>query len=263
MVNRAVGLGRGATRDRGGRRRSDRGDRNRRLVLRRGRPVRAAARSGRVARGAWARARLGVDAVPPRRRRHPCGGVRAAPSGGAEPRGRDSVRRDRLRGIRTSASRRADRRPRAGSGWLCWLALDGDEPASAAGMYVAEGAGYLGFAATLPEHRGKGAQSALLAERIRRAARARLRRRRHRDRRAAGRPARRTPTATSCGAGSRRSSSRPTGSGRTRVGHSRSRRVVDRVRLEVGERDELERGRVRRLEHHRRGDARLERLLPA
>ena len=56
------------------------------------------------------------------------------------------------------------------AGWLCWLALDGDEPASAAAMYVAEGAGYLGFAATLPEHRGKGAQSALLAERIRRAA---------------------------------------------------------------------------------------------
>lgn len=56
------------------------------------------------------------------------------------------------------------------AGWLCWLALDGDEPASAAAMYVAEGAGYLGFGATLPEHRGKGAQTALLAARIRRAA---------------------------------------------------------------------------------------------
>jgi GNAT superfamily N-acetyltransferase len=56
------------------------------------------------------------------------------------------------------------------TGWLCWLALDGDEPASAAGLYVADGAGYLGFAATMPQHRGKGAQSTLLAERIRRAA---------------------------------------------------------------------------------------------
>jgi GNAT superfamily N-acetyltransferase len=56
------------------------------------------------------------------------------------------------------------------AGWLCWLALDGDEPVSAAAMYVAEGAGYLGLAATLPEHRGKGAQTALLATRIRRAA---------------------------------------------------------------------------------------------
>lgn len=56
------------------------------------------------------------------------------------------------------------------AGWICWLALDGDEPASTAAMYVAEEAGFLGFAATLPEHRGKGAQGALLSERIRRAA---------------------------------------------------------------------------------------------
>ncbi len=55
-------------------------------------------------------------------------------------------------------------------GWECLLAIDGAEPAGAAGIYVSEGAGYLGFAATLPEHRGKGAQTLLLAERIRRAA---------------------------------------------------------------------------------------------
>ena len=47
-----------------------------------------------------------------------------------------------------------------------WLALDGDDPAAAAGIFMADGAGYLGFAATLPGHRGKGAQSALLAARI-------------------------------------------------------------------------------------------------
>jgi len=51
-------------------------------------------------------------------------------------------------------------------GWDCWLALDGDQPAAAAGVYMAEGVGYLGFAATLPEHRGKGGQNALLAARI-------------------------------------------------------------------------------------------------
>jgi GNAT superfamily N-acetyltransferase len=54
-------------------------------------------------------------------------------------------------------------------GWECWLALDGDKPAAAAGLYASEGVGYVGFAATLPEHRGKGGQSALLAERIRHA----------------------------------------------------------------------------------------------
>lgn len=55
------------------------------------------------------------------------------------------------------------------AGWDCWLALDGDEPVAAAGLFASEGVGYLGFAATLPAHRGKGGQSALLAERIRHA----------------------------------------------------------------------------------------------
>ena len=55
------------------------------------------------------------------------------------------------------------------AGWDCWLALDGDEPVAAAGVFAADGACYLGFAATLPEHRGKGGQGALLARRIRHA----------------------------------------------------------------------------------------------
>ena len=54
-------------------------------------------------------------------------------------------------------------------GWDCWLALDGDVPAAAAGLFVSEGVGYLGFAATLAEHRGKGGQTALLAARVRQA----------------------------------------------------------------------------------------------
>jgi GNAT superfamily N-acetyltransferase len=55
-------------------------------------------------------------------------------------------------------------------GWLCWLAFDGDEAAGAGALYAAERVAYLSFAGTLPEHRGKGAQNALLAARIRRAA---------------------------------------------------------------------------------------------
>jgi len=54
-------------------------------------------------------------------------------------------------------------------GWECWLALDGDEPAGAGALFARDGVCYLGLGATLPEHRGKGAQGALLAERIRRA----------------------------------------------------------------------------------------------
>lgn len=55
-------------------------------------------------------------------------------------------------------------------GWSCYLALDGDEPAGAGAVYVHEGVGWLGFAGTLPDFRGRGAQGAILAARIRRAA---------------------------------------------------------------------------------------------
>lgn len=55
-------------------------------------------------------------------------------------------------------------------GWQCWLAVDDGAPIGAAALYAADGAAYLGFAGTLPGHRGKGAQSTLLAARIRAAA---------------------------------------------------------------------------------------------
>jgi hypothetical protein len=71
-------------------------------------------------------------------------------------------------GLPEAVAPRIARAPDAG--WLCWLALDGDEPAGAAGLYAEEGLANLGFAGTLAEYRGKGAQSALLAARIRRAA---------------------------------------------------------------------------------------------
>jgi GNAT superfamily N-acetyltransferase len=50
-----------------------------------------------------------------------------------------------------------------------FLAYDGDEPAGAGALFVGDEVGWLGVAATLPEHRRKGAQGALLAARIRRA----------------------------------------------------------------------------------------------
>jgi hypothetical protein len=51
-------------------------------------------------------------------------------------------------------------------GWHCFLALAGDGPAGGGAMRIANGIAWLGIGAVRPEHRGKGAQSALLAVRI-------------------------------------------------------------------------------------------------
>jgi GNAT superfamily N-acetyltransferase len=51
-------------------------------------------------------------------------------------------------------------------GWSCYVAYDGESPAGAGALFVHEGVGWLGFAATLPEFRGRGAQSIILAVRI-------------------------------------------------------------------------------------------------
>jgi GNAT superfamily N-acetyltransferase len=56
-------------------------------------------------------------------------------------------------------------------GWLHFLAYDGDLPAACAALFVSDGVGILGFAATLPSHRRRGAQSALIAARFRAARR--------------------------------------------------------------------------------------------
>ena len=50
--------------------------------------------------------------------------------------------------------------------WHLFVAYEAAEPVGAAAMFVHDGAGWLGAAGTLPEHRGKGAQGALLAARI-------------------------------------------------------------------------------------------------
>lgn len=53
------------------------------------------------------------------------------------------------------------------AGWRHYLALDGATPAATAALFVQGEAGWLGFASTLPAYRRRGAQSALLAQRIR------------------------------------------------------------------------------------------------
>jgi GNAT superfamily N-acetyltransferase len=51
-------------------------------------------------------------------------------------------------------------------GWQCFVAYDGDAPAAAGALFVAGRVGWIGIGATVPEQRGKGGQSALLAARI-------------------------------------------------------------------------------------------------
>ena len=55
-------------------------------------------------------------------------------------------------------------------GWDCFVAYDGNVPAATGALYITQGVGWLGIAATLPEHRRRGAQTALLSARIRAAA---------------------------------------------------------------------------------------------
>jgi len=50
--------------------------------------------------------------------------------------------------------------------WHCFLAYDGEAPAGSGALYVAGEVGWLGIAATVPEHRRKGAQGAVLASRL-------------------------------------------------------------------------------------------------
>ena len=53
--------------------------------------------------------------------------------------------------------------------WHLFLAFDAGEPVAAGALFVHDGGGWIGAAGTLGEHRGKGAQGALLAARIERA----------------------------------------------------------------------------------------------
>jgi GNAT superfamily N-acetyltransferase len=51
-------------------------------------------------------------------------------------------------------------------GWQCFAAFDGDRPAAAGALFVTGRVGWCGIGATVPEHRGKGGQGALLAARV-------------------------------------------------------------------------------------------------
>jgi GNAT superfamily N-acetyltransferase len=55
-------------------------------------------------------------------------------------------------------------------GWHCFVAYDGEEPVAAGALYVHGDLAWLGIGATRPAFRHRGAQSAILAARIRRAA---------------------------------------------------------------------------------------------
>jgi GNAT superfamily N-acetyltransferase len=57
-------------------------------------------------------------------------------------------------------------------GWTCFVAYAGDAPGGAGALFVDGDSAWTGFGATLPALRGRGAQSALLAARIRAAAEA-------------------------------------------------------------------------------------------
>ena len=54
-------------------------------------------------------------------------------------------------------------------GWHCFVAYDGRTPVGAGALFESGDAGWLGAAATVPSHRGRGAQSAILAARVERA----------------------------------------------------------------------------------------------
>lgn len=52
-------------------------------------------------------------------------------------------------------------------GWRHYLAWDGDLPVATGALFIRDGVGWLGVASTLPSHRRRGAQGAIMAQRIR------------------------------------------------------------------------------------------------
>jgi len=56
------------------------------------------------------------------------------------------------------------------AGWYHYLAFDGDRPVATGALFVRDHVGWLGMGSTLPSHRRRGAQGAVMAQRIRDAA---------------------------------------------------------------------------------------------
>jgi GNAT superfamily N-acetyltransferase len=50
--------------------------------------------------------------------------------------------------------------------WVHYLGFDGDTPVSTSAMYLTDGVAWLGYGATLEDHRGRGWQTAMLARRL-------------------------------------------------------------------------------------------------
>ena len=70
-----------------------------------------------------------------------------------------------MRGMPTAFAVWMGRVP-ARPGWHCLAAYDGHEPVATSALFVTGELGWIGLGATLPTHRGRGAQNALLAARI-------------------------------------------------------------------------------------------------
>ena len=51
-------------------------------------------------------------------------------------------------------------------GWRWFVAYDGAQPAGAGGLYAFDRVGWLGYGATVPSHRRRGAQGAIIAARV-------------------------------------------------------------------------------------------------
>ena len=256
MLNRVVGLGVDGAGRRGPARRR-RSPRWATRVLRRRLAGRRPTLDG-LARGARPRAGLGLDAVrarPAARRRRSRRRSRSSRSTPARPtRGRASSRPPT--GCPTHALPWFARVPGL-TAWHAFLALDGDEPAAAAAVWIEEHGRLLrlrGDRCPSTAARAARARSSPPASSVR----SRRAARRSSPRRAsAATGARARRTATSCATGSRSVRRRPPAAP---APAAVSRR---RVRPEVVERRELEREGVRRLEDDGRRDAGLERLLPA
>ncbi len=106
-----------------------------------------------------------VDDVPARRRG--AAAVREIPPYRSRRRAATSSQRSSAPcpGCRRT-SRRCSRRSPAATAGTAWSRATATEAVACGALFVHEGAGWLGAAGTLPAHRGKGAQGALLAARI-------------------------------------------------------------------------------------------------
>ncbi len=140
-------------------------------------------RPRRAARRARLHSRRRVDEVPPERR---AGRTRPRPTCVSRRRAIAAPSRSSCgEGLGIPAELAFELSALVGAtGWHCFVAWDGDEPAGGGALYVDGEVAWLGIGATRPPYRGRGSQSAILAARIEAARAARREAARDRDRRA-------------------------------------------------------------------------------